>query len=220
VGKVSTRILQQARAMKEGRPLRIKPPDLPPHDNWVMFDLEGLPPQFDELDKVYLWGMQVYGKRPGDYLPSLAGFNEQGDREGWELFLVNSEAILRKYGDIPFVHWHHYETTKLREYTDRYGDRGGIADRVRKNCLDLLKVTRDSLVLPEPSYSLKVIEQRADFKRTMDEFGGDWSIVQYIRAVETEDEELRRQYMVAIQKYNQEDLAATWAVLEWVRGFR
>ena len=26
---------------------------------FVMFDLEGLPPQLDELDKVYLSGMQV-----------------------------------------------------------------------------------------------------------------------------------------------------------------
>lgn len=219
VGKASRRILQQTEALKKGKPFLIKPLELPSKDNWVMFDLEGLPPQFDELDKVYLWGMQVFGKRPGDYLPSLAGFGEQGDREGWDLFLKNSEAVFREYGDIPFVHWNHYETTKLREYIARYKDTDGIAGRVLENCLDLLKVTRDCLVLPEPSYSLKVVEQRAGFERTMEEFGGNWSIAQYVRAVETEDEELRREIMVQIQRYNQEDLAATWAVLEWVRRF-
>ena len=51
----------------------------------------------------------------------------------------------------------------------------------------------------------------------MTEFGGDWSIVQYIRAVETEDENLRQEIMDEILKYNEEDLKATWAVLQWLR---
>jgi predicted RecB family nuclease len=110
------------------------------------------------------------------YLPSLAGFGEDGDRQGWFQFLENSERIFRKYGDIPFIHWHHYETTKVKGYIDRYGDKKGIARRILKNCVDLLKITRDSLVLPEYSYSLKVIEKRVGFKRSMKEYGGDCSI--------------------------------------------
>ena len=85
------------------------------------------------------------------------------------------------------------------------------------NCVDLLKITRDALVLPEYSYSLKVVEKRAGFKRTMTDFGGDWSIVQYIRAIETNDMNLRNETMSQILKYNEEDLKATWAVLLWLR---
>jgi hypothetical protein len=51
-----------AQAMATGKDILIEPPVLPQHENWGMFDLEELPPQLDELDKIYLWGMQGYGK--------------------------------------------------------------------------------------------------------------------------------------------------------------
>ncbi|MBI1808152.1 MAG: TM0106 family RecB-like putative nuclease [Ignavibacteria bacterium] len=218
VGTTAERLLLQAEALTSGKEKLLAPLKLPIAEDMVMFDLEGLPPQFDELDKVYLWGMQVYGKRPGIFIPALAGFDAEGDREGWEEFLKNSETIFKEYGDIPFIHWHHYETTKVKSYVDRYGDRDGIAQRVLNNCVDLLKITRDALVLPEYSYSLKVVEKRAGFKRTMTEYGGDWSIVQYIRAVETHDANLRQQIMSDILRYNEEDLKATWAVLQWLKS--
>lgn len=103
-------------------------------------------------------------------------------------------------------------------YIERFGDDDGIAHRVLDNCLDLLDVVKNSLVLPVYSYSLKVIEQHIGFKRTMDEFGGQWSMAQYIKAVETEDKELRDKIMSEIVKYNEEDLKATWAVLEWLKS--
>jgi predicted RecB family nuclease len=217
VGTLAERILQQAEALHSGKETLLHPLQLPEADNMVMFDLEGLPPQFDELDKVYLWGTQVYGTRPGNFIAALADFGPEGDRIGWEQFLKNSRMIFDAYGDIPFIHWHHYETTKLKSYIERYGDPDVIARRVLDNCVDLLRITRDALVLPEYSYSLKVIEKRAGFKRTMTDFGGDWSIVQYIRAVETNDENLRNEIMSQILKYNEEDLKATWAVLLWLR---
>ncbi len=218
VGTAARRILLQAEALKTKSEKLIAPLQLPESDNMVMFDLEGLPPQFDELDKVYLWGTQVYGKNPGPFLAALAGFGENGDREGWERFLANASMIFGEYGNIPFIHWHHYETTKVKAYIGRFGDKDGIGQRVLENCVDLLRITRDALVLPEYSYSLKVVERRTGFRRTMEEFGGDWSIVKYIKAIETEDEGLRAGIMEKILKYNEEDLKATWAVLKWLRA--
>jgi len=218
VGSGAERILQQAEALRTGKERLLHSLQLPQAENLVMFDLEGLPPQFDELDKVYLWGTQVYGRKPGTFLAGLAGFGLEGDKEGWENFLLNAESIFKEHGDIPFIHWHHYETTKLKSYLNRYGDSKGLAQRVLNNCVDLLKITRDALVLPDYSYSLKVVEKHAGFNRTMDEFGGDWSIVQYIRAVETEDEALRQKIMSDILKYNEEDLKATWEVLQWLKN--
>ena len=218
VGTAAERILLQAEALRTGEERLLHPLQLPQAENMVMFDLEGLPPQFDELDKVYLWGTQVFGKKRGEFFAALAGFGPEGDKGGWENFLSNAESIFKEHGDIPFIHWHHYETTKLKSYINRYGDPRGIAKRVLDNCVDLLKITREALVLPDYSYSLKVVEKHAGFKRTMDEFGGDWSIVQYIRAVETEDETLRQKIMSEILKYNEEDLKATWAVLEWLKN--
>lgn len=219
VGTAAERILQQAEALLSGKEMLLHRLDLPDAHNMVMFDLEGLPPQFDELDKVYIWGTQVFGKKPGGFIAALAGFGTDGDRKGWIEFLNNAGTILDEYGDIPFIHWHHYETTKVKSYINRYGDPHNVAQRVLKNCVDLLKITRETLVLPEYSYSLKVIEKRAGFKRTMEEYGGEWSMVQYIRAIETNDSTLRQKIMTDILKYNEEDLKATWAVLQWLRKY-
>ena len=85
-----------------------------------MFDLEGLPPQLDELEKIYLWGMQVFGERPGEFRAATAGFGRDGDREGWFAFLAEAAQLFAEHGDIPFVHWASYELTKLNLYLDRY----------------------------------------------------------------------------------------------------
>lgn len=218
VGRAAWKIMRMARAMASGEESLLQPPEIPEHANYVMFDLEGLPPQLDELDKIYLWGLQVFGEAPGSYQPALAGFGVDGDRQGWEEFLVKAREILQKYGDIRFVHWHHYERVRLDMYMERFGDPEGIAARVQANLLDLLPITQRSLALPLPSYSLKVVEKYAGYKRKMDEYSGDWAMAKYIEATETEDEELRAQVLDQIKAYNCEDLEATWVVLKWLKS--
>jgi uncharacterized protein len=217
VGKKAEGILLQAKAMQEGKEIILKKPELPRCANYVMFDLEGLPPQFDELDKIYLWGMQVFGERPGSYQCALAEIGPEGDVKGWNEFLRIVGRIFDEHGDIPFIHWHHYEKTKINVYIKHYGDRDGIAEKVLSHLVDLLKITRDAIILPEPSYSLKVVEKFVGFKRSQDEYGGTWSIAKYIEAVETEDEKKRHSIIEEILKYNEEDLQATWAVFEWIK---
>lgn len=183
-----------------------------------MFDLEGMPPHLDELDKVYLWGMQVFGRTQSEFMPAVAGFGEDGDREGWSDFLAKAELLFREFGNIRFVHWHHYERTHITKYIQRFGDRQGIAARVLENLLDLHPIALRSVLLPLPSYSLKVVEKYVGFKRSQDEYGGSWSMAKYIEATETRDEHLRNQLLDQILLYNKEDLAATWAVFEWLRS--
>jgi predicted RecB family nuclease len=182
-----------------------------------MFDLEGMPPYLDELEQIYLWGMQVYGKRPSAFMGVTAGFGADGDCEGWVAFLDTVKKIFDYYGDIPFVHWHHYEKTHINQYIERYGDPNGTAARLLTNLLDLLPITKGAVALPLPSYNLKVVEEYVGFKRTQDEYGGSWAMAQFILATETEDEGERNLRMAEILKYNEEDLAATWAVFEWLR---
>lgn len=216
VGQNAGRILQMAQALASRQEILLRMPAIPKHPNYVMFDLEGLPPQMDELERIYLWGLQVFGQEPGPYLPALAGFGDSGDRDGWLTFLKNACGIFEQHGDIPFVHWHHYERTRLDMYVQRHGDHDGIAARVRRNLLDLLPITQKAVALPLPSYSLKVVERYIGFARSQEECGGDWAIARYIQACETQDDSLRRQIMGQILKYNEEDLAATWAVLQWL----
>lgn len=214
VGKKATGILLHAQAMLNKKEIIIKKPALPSSKNYVMFDLEGLPPQLDELDKIYLWGMQVFGEKPSGFLYSLSEVGQEGDQKGWANFLKVAGEIFDQYGDVPFIHWHHYEKTKIKTYLERYGDIAGTAERVLSNLYDLLPATREAVVIPEPSYSLKVVEKYVGFKRTQDEYGGDWSIAKYVEAVETDDEIERKSLINEILKYNEEDLQATWAVFE------
>lgn len=217
VGKAAAAILRSAEAMRDNRQIVLQPPQLPPAENFVVFDLEGLPPHLDELDKVFLWGLQVFGTRPGPYQGIAAGFGEGGDQHGWNDFLAAAQRVFDDYGDIPWLHWASYEKTKLSAYITRFGDPNGIADRVKKNLLDLLPVTQASVVLPLPSYSLKVVEGYVGFKRTQDEYGGTWAMAKFIEATECEHKDDRDKLVAEILTYNEEDLKATWAVLEWLR---
>jgi predicted RecB family nuclease len=218
VGKASERILKFADAMEKNQETVLATPAILPSKNYVMFDLEGMPPHFDELDKIYLWGAQVFGENPSEFKVALSGFGANGDRDGWLGFLANAKQILETYGDIPFVHWASYEQTYLRRYVERFGDPEGIAARVGANLLDLLTVTRESVVLPLPSLSLKVVEDYVGFERKEAEYGGAWAIATFIEATETSDEGKRKELMDKIVAYNKEDLGATWAVFQWLKN--
>ena len=59
VGKDAVVILRMARAMASGREIVIQTPAIPAYSNYVMFDLEGLPPQLDETEK-FICGVCKY----------------------------------------------------------------------------------------------------------------------------------------------------------------
>lgn len=218
IGGAAKRILLSAEAIADKRDIWIQQPALAPSDNYVMFDCEGLPPQLDETDKVYLWGLQVFGTKPGAYIGCVAGLGVGGDEEGWKAFLVAAQGLFDEYGDIPFVHWAPYERVKLDGYVARFGDPNGVAARVRQNLLDLFPITRDAVILPLPSLSLKVVERHVGFARTIPEGSGDWAMAKYVEAVEAEDESKRQALIDEICAYNREDLEATWAVFVWLQS--
>ena len=73
--------------------------------------------------------------------------------------------------------------------------------------------------MPLPSYSLKIIEKLIGFERKEVEVGkGDDSIVAYTTARESNDPAVQAEIIESIRAYNEEDLAATWAVREWLVG--
>jgi predicted RecB family nuclease len=218
VGKKAERILQFAEAIEKQEEKILAAPAIPQLPNYVMFDLEGMPPQIDELDKIYLWGTQVFGNKASEFRAAVSGFGPNGDKDSWLAFLENAKWIFQLYDDIRFVHWHSYERTYLSKYMQRYGDVDGTAARVIANLLDLFTVTKESIILPVPSFSLKVIEQYVGYERKQEEFGGQWAMAMFIEATETSDEGKRKELMDKILAYNKEDLEAMWAVFQWLRS--
>jgi predicted RecB family nuclease len=214
---VSARILRGAEALATHSEIVLQPPAIPSAPCYVMLELEGLPRQLDDLDKVYLWGMQARGGKPGPYTGVTAGLGDEGDREGWVAFLAAARDIFVEHGDVPFVHWASHEHAKLARYVERYGDPEGTAGRVQANLLDLLAVTQSSIVLPLESYSLEQVGKYVGFKRTLPESDGRWSMAAFIAAVETHDEQHRQALLDRIRRYNREDLDALWAVQKWLQ---
>ncbi len=96
----------------------------------------------------------------------------------------------------------------------------GTAARILERLVDLLTVVKASVVLPLPSYSLKVVEQLVGFERRLTEYQGNLAMARYIEACETSDPATREEIMSEILTYNEEDLDATRAVMEWLRTVR
>jgi len=72
---------------------------------------------------------------------------------------------------------------------------------VSRNLVDLLTVTRESVVLPLPSFSLNVVEDYVGFERKEAEYGGAWAMATFIEAMETSDEGKRNKLMDKIVAY-------------------
>ncbi|MGH9364723.1 MAG: ribonuclease H-like domain-containing protein [Thermoanaerobaculia bacterium] len=110
-----------------------------------------------------------------------------------------------------------YERTKLETYVKRHEDSGGTAARILNRLVNLHPILTASVVLPIPSYGLKVVEKYVGFKRKLEEYGGDVAMARYIEATETSEPVARAGIFDEIRAYNEEDLDATWAVMEWMR---
>ncbi len=217
VGQAAAGILQHAQAFVSGQIIRLQPLPITRAPNFAMFDVEGIPPHLEHAEKTYLWGVKVFGDKPSPYVSALAEPVQDGDRRGWEAFLGNCRQLFAEYGDVPLIHWSRYERTQVEKYVAKYGDIDGLAQRVLHNLKDLLRdVVEPSLVLPLPSYSLKLVEGLAGYTRRMPEATGKWAMATYIEAVETEDPGKAAALIDQIVRYNEEDLDATWAVYRWL----
>jgi predicted RecB family nuclease len=215
VGKRAESILSSARAFCTNEPVWMpNRPALLPSPTIAIIDFEGLPPLTVPHDYVYLWGMQLFGEDASKYQYSLAPANEtDADRSAWFHFLTMCGALIEQNPSIQFVHYHHYEPTMVRKYIERYGDHNSVAARLLERCVDLHALLRESVCLPLASYSLKEVERYLGHSRSQTQCGGDWSIAAFIRAQESDDESLLHE----ICKYNAEDIAATWFVLQYLR---
>lgn len=235
-------ILLNATAISANKHIQIGAVGIPQSDHYVMFDLEGMPPIQQSNEKIYLWGLKLFARSIGNKIPrangnngfddrkcssadehdtnayrfSITPFSDDGERTAWFQFLDNANAIFQRLGDIPFIHWHHFERTKMKLYLDRFGDKDGIAGRVIANMLDLLPIMQNSMALPLPTYSLKEVEKYIGFERSQPEFGGDWAIAKFIQATEAGDEDTRNALLKEILTYNEEDLDSLWAVFNWL----
>ena len=65
-----------------------------------------------------------------------------------------------------------------------------------------------------------MVDKYVGYRRTLADANGAWSIAEYIKATETNDPVARAAIVNQILAYNEEDLDATWAVLQWLEKKR
>lgn len=212
-------IMFMAQSLAENRHIVRKQPNLPEFQKYAIIDLEGLPLHAPNSDFVFLWGMQVFGGEHSQYFCSFSSdIQQEDDRESWFHFLQHCESEFKKNGPIHFLHWHHYERVKLEKYIENYGDLKNIGRQIIESLIDLLPVTQQSVALPIPSYSLKVVEKFVGFQRQQKQYGGDWAMSRYLDYLTSTEQSERDEIKIQICLYNAEDILATNAVLTWLRS--
>jgi predicted RecB family nuclease len=213
-------MLQMAEVVITGRPRLLQDPHLPQSEYWAMFDLEGVPAQQGHSERVYLWGLSLMHETGEENLQTFAPhLSRKADQTAWLQFLDKAAAIFAKHGDIPFIHWGSFEVQSLQLYTRRYGDPHGVARRIKKNLLDFWSLLKASVLIPLPSYSLKVIEQYVGFDRPDKETGGYWSVVNYLKSTSTRSRTKQERLQQELLNYNHADLIAMWHVVTWFQKF-
>lgn len=117
--------------------------------------------------------MQVYGKRPGPYQPALAGFGAEGDALGWRGIPRPGWRFSGRTGIFPLSIGHHYETTNIKLYRERYGD-------PQESPVVCWKTAWTSPACDQTRGDSAAAELQPQsrgkylgFKRTLEEYGGD-----------------------------------------------
>ncbi|MDP3725741.1 MAG: TM0106 family RecB-like putative nuclease, partial [bacterium] len=146
----------QAKSLTEKKIIRMADVSIDDAPVKLYFDIEGDP----FLNVEYLFGFWVIenGKEPF-YKHFLA---EKPEDEGimWQGFLLWVKSLPQNY---KVYHYHHYETTKLKQLGERYS-RIEELDYFEHNMIDLAKIVQESVIFPVYFYSIKDIAKYLGFK--------------------------------------------------------
>jgi predicted RecB family nuclease len=176
---------------------------------------------------VYLWGALVSDRTKPDFTPRYTAFATwdpldpdvelQNSLRFWEwLAAVRSEAEHKGLSFRAYCYNASAENTYLR----RLGVAGGISDEVAAfirsdQWVDLLKVI-DAHLMTGGGLGLKKVAPIAGFSWSVEDPGGDASMLHYDRAVAGADEYEREHARTWLLTYNQGDVEATLAIRDWL----
>lgn len=198
---------QQAIALTENRVVRLGPVNL--HSNSevaLVVDVESDPLR----DADYLFGVLLVSGGEQIYHSFLAKTPNE-ERDAWHQFV----DFVQEYAQAPIYHYGWFERDVFRRLGTKYSTPPEISDQIESRMVDVLTQMREKVIFPMPFYSLKDVAKYLGYKwRSQDASGAD-SILWY-------DEWLRDGKKEALQEivdYNEDDVRATWLVIEWARKF-
>ena len=219
------------------------PVDLPEADIEIDIDLENSMEALRELeidepmgvDRLYLYGYGIHDRTVSkDWNTAVINtFSDYSNTEDGEFDVMSKmwnklqEEIRKAESDghtIKIFHYAPHEYTWWKKFADRFAGRPGVPTRSE---LEIFKA--DYLVdlyplakkysFPAKSYSIKDLAPLAKFDWSVDMAGGANSLFKYNTAINKDlDDDTRREAREWLDAYNRDDVKATFAVRNYMRG--
>ncbi len=216
--KTAEKAIRQTKVLMSGQLEVVAQPEALPPGPVAYFDVESNPWDVGMETMVYLWGILLdrgNGSEP-EYWGEIAESGPDGDRDAWFAFLGKSRDLIAELGEVPFVHYSHYEQTQMKAYVQRWGDPNGVAGQVLGLLWDMQKkAVSGHLCLPVHSYGLKQVEKCAGFPRSQAEYGSLWSVGRYNAYLVSSDPAEQSSIRNELLSYNREDCLAMRHVQGW-----
>lgn len=218
------RAVLQARSLKTGRVFRVSDASLPDGD-YIHFDIESDPLAERAGGEVYLWGFLLPPHSGSSFAMVWKERGRDADEHAWREFLGTVQRFRDTYERPVLVHYSPYERTQIRAYAERYDDAADETVRwllgENSPLLDIQIETKAAFVLPVMSYGLKSIcrdPRLVDFQWRLEESGSQWSVVRYHDYLAATDPDAAAAIKAEILTYNEDDVRATAALVEWLRA--
>jgi uncharacterized protein len=182
----------------------------------IFFDMEGFPYFPEKGGLEYLFGNTL---RDGKFVAFFAHDREQ-EKKAFVEFMDFALKQLKEHKTAHIYHYASYEVTALNRLAARHGIlEKEVADLVSSGrMVDLYKVVKGSIMISQPSYSIKKLEAFYDFERkskvldagsSMDEY--DY----YRQLIELADPQAK-EVLQQITDYNEDDCVSTMALYGWL----
>lgn len=236
----------RARVWQTGVPELInplEPLDIPEFDIEIDIDLENsqaalfenLGEELPGKDQVYLYGYGIWDKsvtpdwRQATF-HSIVNFDDTVEAEievlskMWSV-LKNQVALAEAAGKtIGIFHYSKHEQSWFRKFARRHAAVPGtpslpdVDDFMAKYFVDLYEYSQ-LVALPATGYGIKKLAPLAGFKWQVEDPGGAESLLKYREAIDLSlTEESRAANREWLRSYNIDDVRATFAVREYLRG--
>lgn len=190
---------------------------LPPaSENDVFFDMEGFPYFPEKGGLEYLFGNTL---RSGKFVPFFAHDRKQ-EKQAFIDFMEFLTKRLEADKTAHVYHYASYEVTALNRLAARHGVmESQVAELVSSGrMVDLYKVVKGSIMVSQPSYSIKKLEAFYDFDRKSKVLDAGASIDEYdyYRQQIELGEQGAAETLKQITDYNEDDCVSTMALYNWL----
>jgi predicted RecB family nuclease len=236
----------RARVHQTGIPELLDPStplDIPEADIEIDIDLENSMEALRELeldepmgvDRLYLYGYGIHDRTVSkDWNTAVINtFSDYSNTEDGEFDVMSKmwnklqEEIRKAESDgntIKIFHYSPHEYTWWKKYANRFAGRAGVPtlnelEIFKANYLRDLYPIAQKVAFPTMSYSIKDLAPLAKFDWSVDMAGGANSLFKYNTAINKDlDDDTRKEAREWLDAYNRDDVKATFAVRNYMRG--